>query len=98
MRLSLLSGSTGLLPELLPLDSDSFSLTLNSRAGLGWGWRSCPGDGDAGRERCPHRATLPDAGLFLLSNQQMHGKTASLKSPVSCTEKLARVQAPLNSR
>ncbi|VFV41603.1 Hypothetical predicted protein [Lynx pardinus] len=31
------------------------------------------------------------------SNQQMHGKTASLKSPVSCTEKLARVQAPLNS-
>uniref|UniRef100_A0A8C9KQR9 GRAM domain containing 2A n=1 Tax=Panthera tigris altaica TaxID=74533 RepID=A0A8C9KQR9_PANTA len=28
---------------------------------------------------------------------QMHGKTASLKSPVSCTEKLARVQAPLNS-
>ncbi|XP_042797442.1 GRAM domain-containing protein 2A isoform X5 [Panthera leo] len=65
VRLSLLSGSTGLLPELLPLDSDSFSLTLNSRAGLG--------------------------------NQQMHGKTASLKSPVSCTEKLARVQAPLNS-
>ncbi|GAB5572314.1 GRAM domain-containing protein 2A isoform X3 [Prionailurus iriomotensis] len=27
----------------------------------------------------------------------MNGKTASLKSPVSCTEKLARVQAPLNS-
>ncbi|XP_037357667.1 GRAM domain-containing protein 2A [Talpa occidentalis] len=26
------------------------------------------------------------------SNQQMHGKTASLKSPVSCTEKLDRVQ------
>lgn len=37
-------------------------------------------------------------GLFLLSNHQMHGKTASLKSPVSCTEKLDRVQAPLNSR
>ncbi|XP_025774963.1 GRAM domain-containing protein 2A [Puma concolor] len=33
----------------------------------------------------------------LQNNQQMHGKTASLKSPVSCTEKLARVQAPLNS-
>ncbi|KAM5242962.1 GRAM domain-containing protein 2A isoform 2-T2 [Hipposideros larvatus] len=31
------------------------------------------------------------------SNQQMHGKTASLKSPVSCTEKLDGVQAPLNS-
>lgn len=27
----------------------------------------------------------------------MHGKTASLKSPVSCTEKLDGVQAPLNS-
>ncbi|XP_045863103.1 GRAM domain-containing protein 2A isoform X3 [Meles meles] len=31
------------------------------------------------------------------SNQQMRGKTASLKSPVSCSEKLARVQAPLDS-
>ncbi|XP_032962723.1 GRAM domain-containing protein 2A isoform X5 [Rhinolophus ferrumequinum] len=31
------------------------------------------------------------------SNHQMHGKTAPLKSPVSCTEKLDRVQAPLNS-
>ncbi|XP_022268311.1 GRAM domain-containing protein 2A isoform X3 [Canis lupus baileyi] len=40
---------------------------------------------------------LPDVGLFLLSHQQMHGKTASLKSPVSCSEKLARVQAPLDS-
>ncbi|KAF6351361.1 GRAM domain containing 2A [Rhinolophus ferrumequinum] len=30
-------------------------------------------------------------------NHQMHGKTAPLKSPVSCTEKLDRVQAPLNS-
>ncbi|XP_064426278.1 GRAM domain-containing protein 2A isoform X2 [Mirounga angustirostris] len=28
----------------------------------------------------------------------MRGKTASLKSPVSCSEKLARVQAPLDSR
>ncbi|XP_045651235.1 GRAM domain-containing protein 2A isoform X1 [Ursus americanus] len=31
------------------------------------------------------------------SNQQMHGKTASLKSTVSCSEKLARVQAPVDS-
>uniref|UniRef100_A0A452TU85 GRAM domain containing 2A n=1 Tax=Ursus maritimus TaxID=29073 RepID=A0A452TU85_URSMA len=42
-------------------------------------------------------APLPDVGLFLLSNQQMHGKTASLKSTVSCSEKLARVQAPVDS-
>ncbi|XP_059036466.1 GRAM domain-containing protein 2A isoform X7 [Mustela lutreola] len=32
-----------------------------------------------------------------LSDQQMRGKTASLKSSVSCSEKLARVQAPLDS-
>ncbi|KAI5163837.1 Gram Domain-Containing Protein 2A [Manis pentadactyla] len=32
------------------------------------------------------------------SNQQMHRKVASLKSPVSYTEKLDRVQAPLDSR
>uniref|UniRef100_A0A673U683 GRAM domain containing 2A n=1 Tax=Suricata suricatta TaxID=37032 RepID=A0A673U683_SURSU len=31
------------------------------------------------------------------SSQQMRRKTASLKSPVSCTEKPARVQEPLNS-
>uniref|UniRef100_A0A8C7A723 GRAM domain containing 2A n=1 Tax=Neovison vison TaxID=452646 RepID=A0A8C7A723_NEOVI len=30
-------------------------------------------------------------------DQQMRGKTASLKSSVSCSEKLARVQAPLDS-
>ncbi|XP_036073632.1 GRAM domain-containing protein 2A isoform X5 [Rousettus aegyptiacus] len=32
-----------------------------------------------------------------LRNQQMHGKTASLKSPVSCTEKQDKVQAPPDS-
>uniref|UniRef100_A0A9L0ICE9 GRAM domain containing 2A n=1 Tax=Equus asinus TaxID=9793 RepID=A0A9L0ICE9_EQUAS len=31
------------------------------------------------------------------SSKQMHGKTASLKSPESCTEQLDRVQAPLDS-
>ncbi|XP_070354911.1 GRAM domain-containing protein 2A isoform X4 [Equus asinus] len=30
-------------------------------------------------------------------SKQMHGKTASLKSPESCTEQLDRVQAPLDS-
>lgn len=54
--------------------------------------------GGAGRGRCSRGAPLPDVGLFLLSNQQMHGKTASLKSTVSCSEKLARVQAPVDSR
>ncbi|KAF5925292.1 hypothetical protein HPG69_001736 [Diceros bicornis minor] len=51
----------------------------------------------------------PDCDIFSLtlnvraslelgqSNQQMRGKTASPKSPVSCTEKLDRVQAPLDS-
>nr|XP_025740022.1 GRAM domain-containing protein 2A [Callorhinus ursinus] len=65
MRLPPLSGTTALLPELLPLTGHIFSLRLNSRARLG--------------------------------DQQMHGKTASLKSPVSCSEKLAKVQAPLDS-
>ncbi|KAG8507438.1 GRAM domain-containing protein 2A [Galemys pyrenaicus] len=32
------------------------------------------------------------------TNQQMHGKTAFLKSPVSCTEKLDRVQESPDSR
>uniref|UniRef100_A0A8P0NJ21 GRAM domain containing 2A n=1 Tax=Canis lupus familiaris TaxID=9615 RepID=A0A8P0NJ21_CANLF len=41
----------------------------------------------------PSRGEAAEAG----SHQQMHGKTASLKSPVSCSEKLARVQAPLDS-
>nr|XP_054369895.1 GRAM domain-containing protein 2A [Mirounga angustirostris] len=36
-------------------------------------------------------------GPLFWGNQQMRGKTASLKSPVSCSEKLARVQAPLDS-
>ncbi|KAK2493645.1 hypothetical protein MC885_019583, partial [Smutsia gigantea] len=40
---------------------------------------------------------FPDVGLFLLSNQQRHGKVASLKSLVSYTEKLDRVRAPLDS-
>ncbi|NP_001230512.1 GRAM domain containing 2-like [Sus scrofa] len=79
------------LPELQPLDCDAFSLTLNSRAGLALGGRgSHPG---AGQEICPQRAPLPDMGLFLLSSQQMHGKTASLKS----TEKPGRVQRPPDS-
>lgn len=48
----------------------------------------------------------PDCDVFSLTlksraslecNQQMHGKTASLKSPVSCTEKQDKVQAPPDS-
>ena len=96
--MSPLSGPREILPDLWPLDSDIFSLSLNGRAHLGCRERSWPGRGEAGRERCSHRAALPDVGLFLLSNQQMHRKTASLKSPVSCSEKLARVQAPLDAR
>ncbi|MXQ91903.1 hypothetical protein E5288_WYG019637 [Bos mutus] len=48
-----------------------------------------PGHGGAGQEGYPQRPCLPDEGPFLLSNQQMHGKTASLKKS---TEKLGRVQ------
>ncbi|XP_012914818.1 GRAM domain-containing protein 2A isoform X11 [Mustela putorius furo] len=43
------------------------------------------------RSRRVHKAGV------ILSDQQMRGKTASLKSSVSCSEKLARVQAPLDS-
>ncbi|TKC47057.1 hypothetical protein EI555_016040 [Monodon monoceros] len=60
---------------------------LQGRSWVG-GRGSCPGHGGAGWERCPQKAPLPDEGLFLLSIQQVHGKTASLKS----TEKLGRVQ------
>lgn len=98
MRLPPLSGTRELLLHLQPLGGDVFSLSLNSRVGLGCGERSWPGPGEAGGERCSPRAALPDVRLFLLSDQQMRGKTASLKSSVSCSEKLARVQAPLDSR
>lgn len=56
------------------------------------------GHGGDDRERCPQETSLPNVGLFLFSSKQMHGKTASLKSPESCTEQLDRVQAPLDSR
>ncbi|KAF4017070.1 hypothetical protein G4228_008806 [Cervus hanglu yarkandensis] len=50
---------------------------------------SRPGHVGAGQEGCPQRPRLPDEGPFLLSNQQMRGKTASLKKS---TEKLGGVQ------
>ncbi|XP_074184329.1 GRAM domain-containing protein 2A isoform X4 [Rhinolophus sinicus] len=66
--------------------------------------------GGRGRAGAPTRAGFPalagGSAMTALSmgeaaeagsNHQMHGKTASLKSPVSCTEKLDRDQAPLNS-
>ncbi|XP_059036472.1 GRAM domain-containing protein 2A isoform X12 [Mustela lutreola] len=76
-----------------------------------WGWNSgcgrplAPGDPGLpspcrGRRRkwtVPLGLQLARQGWRSGSDQQMRGKTASLKSSVSCSEKLARVQAPLDS-
>ncbi|XP_036865975.2 GRAM domain-containing protein 2A isoform X2 [Manis javanica] len=62
------------------------------------GWCPPGGLGLISQPRDGSKVALKGRKVFAASNQQMHRKVASPKSPVSYTEKLDRVQAPLDSR
>ncbi|XP_036865979.2 GRAM domain-containing protein 2A isoform X5 [Manis javanica] len=61
------------------------------------GWCPPGGLGLISQPRDGSKVALKGRKVFAASNQQMHRKVASPKSPVSYTEKLDRVQAPLDS-
>nr|XP_036865980.1 GRAM domain-containing protein 2A isoform X6 [Manis javanica] len=61
------------------------------------GWCPPGGLGLISQPRDGSKVALRGRKVFAASNQQMHRKVASPKSPVSYTEKLDRVQAPLDS-